>query len=244
MRNGGCGMKAPTTLSRSVRVFNLHSPLVAWRTVMPENRLGMIVCGAFLGLVTAVVIAKMHEATPAADKAVVVAEPAAASPKAETATPPPAAKPEPASTAPRPTPHSDEIALPEPTSPAPPRPPAPTAPSPATDLPPLPEPPAARVASKRSPHVSRRIDAGRGELCLCQTTPCRLRRPRRPLVQCSNPCLRRRLLQRPAPRINRRKTRRATARPRTIQKMIRILIREKGQKRKGTPRQGIFRIMG
>ncbi len=82
---------------------------------MPENRLGMIVCGAFLGLVAAVVMAKMREPAPEPDKEVAAAESAATSPKE---TPASVKEPEPDSSAAHPTP--SEISIPEPPPSAPP----------------------------------------------------------------------------------------------------------------------------
>ena len=115
-------MKILTTLFGSFRGFSLHSPAVAWRSVMPANRLGMIVCGAFLGLVSAVVLAKMHEPAAEPDKEVAAAA-AAPQPKVEPAPEAPAPpESETAPAPPAPMPHTEAVLLPEPDAPAPPHP--------------------------------------------------------------------------------------------------------------------------
>jgi hypothetical protein len=116
------------TIFRPFRAFIPHSPSVGWRSVMPENRLGMIVCGAFLGLVAAVVVAKMREPAadaPKPDNAVAAAVADVPTPKADP-NPAPTAPPEKAAELPEPitAPNPQLIQLPEPNSAPPAHPPA------------------------------------------------------------------------------------------------------------------------
>ena len=114
-------MKYLTALFHPFRVFIPHSPLVAWRSLMPENRLGMIVCGAFLGLVSAVVVAKVREPEVQPDKAVAAASAEIPATQNDPA-PTPAPTPDVAPTLPPPMAHTESISLPEPSVPAPPPP--------------------------------------------------------------------------------------------------------------------------
>jgi hypothetical protein len=138
-------MKILTVLFRPFRVFIPHSPLVTWRSLMPENRLGMIVCGAFLGLVSAVVVAKVREPAAKPDPAVAAASADDLASKNDPPPTPPAPTPEEAPTLPPPIPHTEPISLPEPSVPATPHPAA----APPKKL--TPEPPASGFALKDLP---------------------------------------------------------------------------------------------
>jgi hypothetical protein len=112
-------MKDKTTMFRSFGAFIPRSLFFGWRSMMPENRLGMIVCGAFLGLVAAVVVAKVREPAadgPKLDKALADAVAEAPAPPTEPAPKPPL-QPESASGLPSPMPKMESIVLPEPNAP-------------------------------------------------------------------------------------------------------------------------------
>jgi len=67
-------MKEPDDTHSLVSWFHSAFSVGGWRVGgMPENRVGMIVCGAFLGLVSAVVVAKMRQPAAEPDQAVAAA---------------------------------------------------------------------------------------------------------------------------------------------------------------------------